>query len=97
MTELRPCPFCGSDRLLHTGGARVWVSCIACYGEGPVLRDKSAASEAWNRRPDVAAIVAWLRTGPQSTAWSRVGQAMTPTEIADAIERGDHTKKRTDV
>lgn len=47
---LRPCPFCGSKRILVTKPT-TWQSwCIDCKAIGPYKVDKQDAIEAWNRR-----------------------------------------------
>ena len=61
MTELKPCPFCGTDRLtfivpyeapgmvklVHNKSAR---GCILDYWHSGVFDDKEQAIEYWNRR-----------------------------------------------
>lgn len=61
MTELKPCPFCGTDRLafvdayefpgmirlVHNKSMR---DCILDYWHSNVFDDKEQATEWWNRR-----------------------------------------------
>lgn len=52
MSELKPCPFCGSKdlRISHVG--RDWnsVICRDCGGEGPEELGREDAISSWNRR-----------------------------------------------
>ncbi len=66
MSELKPCPFCGSPGVLEGGdfiggwnertGPRPYkvectnLWCIASYMIGAVFETKEEAMEAWNRR-----------------------------------------------
>lgn len=56
MTELRPCPFCGSSDVAveHASGSGSYraVWCYQCESQGPSKRDDDAAAYAWNRRPE---------------------------------------------
>ena len=49
MTEINPCPFCGSGdiRIALTHGD-YWVNCGKCWAEGPKCDTESAATAAWN-------------------------------------------------
>ena len=65
MTELKPCPFCGSDFLVfhvdrtHKSiikcecGASVSIDCTRC-SDPPVGMLVDSLTEMWNRRPDHA-------------------------------------------
>lgn len=44
MSQLKPCPFCGSKNLY---AARIYVICRNCGAEGPV---KSEPEKEWNTR-----------------------------------------------
>lgn len=59
MTELKPCPFCGSDQVGHATGTAyeqfLFVACHECEAQGPPTayegKDcKERAAENWNRR-----------------------------------------------
>lgn len=51
MTELKPCPFCGSDRIrVYTGLEHYTVECYSCQTHGPVKAISNEAEERWNRR-----------------------------------------------
>lgn len=53
--ELKPCPFCGSVRIVHdafatTGYTHHVIRCRCCAAEGPWSKSESGARRAWNRR-----------------------------------------------
>lgn len=54
MTELKPCPFCGSaeGRLnpVENHEGTWWVDCENCFCEGPWSKTKEYAIAAWNTR-----------------------------------------------
>lgn len=57
MTELKPCPFCGSRNIvlteIHYGIARIGCNtdmCICFYSTTTPYGSKKDAIEAWNRR-----------------------------------------------
>lgn len=54
MSELKPCPFCGSDCLRvsinESRGDNVAIECIMCGCMGPDMHNQSAAIEEWNTR-----------------------------------------------
>lgn len=52
MTELKPCPFCGSKHIRFKRGsnAGVWLQCENCFTEINLYRTEEEAIEAWNRR-----------------------------------------------
>lgn len=55
---LKPCPFCGSDRLkINETATRAFVECMACKARGPKhesqWESKPLAVHNWNiRKPD---------------------------------------------
>ena len=52
MKPLKPCPFCGSERLVVHEGKYAWVNCLNCETDGPVKQLGEEAIEAWNRRAE---------------------------------------------
>lgn len=50
MTKLKPCPFCGSERVRICGRKAFWVECDHCGGRGGVFPTREGASAFWNRR-----------------------------------------------
>lgn len=52
MSELKPCPFCGSSQLhMHDDGYIKWVECEDCLAEGPVIvGSEESATDIWNTR-----------------------------------------------
>ena len=53
-TELRPCPFCGSDNL---GLSEIFrVHCYGCGAEGPARSRMESAAKQWNRRERVVKV-----------------------------------------
>ena len=57
MTELKPCPFCGSNKvsLNHCGLEKgvVFVMCDVCCSFGPNGVHDEDAAKKWNRRAEV--------------------------------------------
>lgn len=74
MSELWPCPFCGSDEVFvsHTVQGSCWVVCENrhCGASGPTQPTPAAASAAWNSR-------ALVGTGAASSA--------QPTDVPRSI------------
>ena len=51
MFELKPCPFCGSDRIsVQHLYFRPYVICEKCHAQIPCYNTYAKAKEAWNRR-----------------------------------------------
>ena len=89
MSDLKPCPFCGSEaRLLDdtSHSTAVWVGCatIGCFGHDQWEETEAEAIAAWNRRaamPEVEALraeVEWLR--------HQINEASDPSFIFGAMD-----------
>lgn len=56
MSELKPCPFCGSDNVTVKGaeitGPNPYVYCRKCHTHGPQRISYLGAKNAWNRRAE---------------------------------------------
>ena len=52
MSELKPCPFCGSKDISLDPDSRFgfWAQCGDCSAAGPFQHLKHEAIEAWNER-----------------------------------------------
>jgi Lar family restriction alleviation protein len=56
MTELLPCPFCGSNNVSEARDVMHWqvVRCDDCGSSGPCIElDRKKANALWNTRTDV--------------------------------------------
>jgi len=50
MSDLKPCPFCGSKNVILRGiESNFWLKCVNCGTDGPLCNEKSAKKE-WNNR-----------------------------------------------
>ena len=47
---LKPCPFCGSERVRICGRKSYWVECDHCSGMGGHFPTREGAAAFWNRR-----------------------------------------------
>lgn len=51
MTELKPCPFCGSnDVKIHVGYSHSYIRCEGCIVSTRRFKDIQGAVNCWNRR-----------------------------------------------
>ena len=54
MTELKPCPFCGSEQVeIAYLLTRPYSICKKCHGQIPCYNTYPDAKKAWNRRNGV--------------------------------------------
>ena len=51
MTELKPCPFCGSKNIGDTGLWRHVITCHQCGAKSAPFSSWDNAVNAWNNRP----------------------------------------------
>lgn len=49
MTELKPCPFCGGEAELYSGGIK-YVLCKECLATSNDFKTEAEAIKAWNTR-----------------------------------------------
>ncbi|MBM2769880.1 Lar family restriction alleviation protein [Burkholderia anthina] len=63
LTDLLPCPFCGSAASLNSDHIDYFVLCDTCSGEGPRLQSPTGNHEASKR----GAIAAWNARAPVET------------------------------
>jgi Lar family restriction alleviation protein len=57
VTELKPCPFCGSEDIEidcagYLDDSDHWVICQDCGAASGIIKEASDAIEAWNTRAD---------------------------------------------
>jgi Lar family restriction alleviation protein len=52
---LKPCPFCGNDRVLLAYDYGIYAVCQGCGANGPhrLIQDEKTAVTLWNRRKQV--------------------------------------------
>lgn len=66
MTELNPCPFCGSKEVFaeldveSSASPFYSVNCSSCGAEGPTASSKNSCIELWNPRPSAQPNQSWL-------------------------------------
>lgn len=55
MSDLKPCPFCGSDHLVYNSASGLstgrFVRCADCHACGPLAEDDARAKAVWNEAP----------------------------------------------
>jgi len=57
VSELKPCPFCGSDKVSRNGTVNEsFIECENCHAFGPPDSVSDVADVLWDRRPDSAEI-----------------------------------------
>ena len=59
MSELKPCPFCGTSNceIVSNGHDSQFVECMFCGASGPAHENHDETTEAWNRRAQPAQAV----------------------------------------
>ena len=103
MSELKPCPFCGSeaklfaDKKTQDWGAICQQPECECNARIPYCSTREEAIEQWNRRapdPRVAALEEALRKIVDVSAWMGLGGKQI-TGIAQAALEEEAGEKRT--
>lgn len=61
MSELKPCPFCGSDQDVYWSDAVSYIACGRCGALGPDGDDEAEIARLWNTRPEVERLTAELK------------------------------------
>lgn len=78
MSELWPCPFCGSDEVFvsQTVQGSSWVVCenMHCGANGPMQPSPAEAVAAWNSR-------APMTSGAESGSWPAATAPVLPVEV----------------
>lgn len=69
MSDLKPCPFCGSDHLVYNSASGMktgrFVRCICCDAHGPLMENDELARDAWGNAMRLGEVVE-LPTGEDS-------------------------------
>lgn len=78
--KLKPCPFCGSERVRICGRKSYWVACDHCGGMGGHFPTREGASAFWNRR----AILRNLQYENETLVFVD-DDKMTTKDIAEAV------------
>lgn len=97
MSELKPCPCCGST---DVGGAGGIVSCYSCHLETTKHKTTSDACQSWNNRPAENKIKADGVREAKAEALAKLGWRDTThylvvkflrklDEVTERIEKGD--------
>lgn len=84
MSELLPCPFCGSTEVSvsHTVQGSCWVACdtVACGAIGPLKATPAEAASAWNTRAAGGSAVR-----PARTFALEPSEAVRPVEVESRL------------
>lgn len=48
--KLKPCPFCGKNKLTIVGKNDLWISCDTCHTESGIAPNAEILAEMWNTR-----------------------------------------------
>ena len=60
MSDLKPCPFCGSDNTrAYSSTGICWVECLSCDAVGPTAKTEAEAIDAWNM--SIERVCVWTR------------------------------------
>lgn len=53
VSNLKPCPFCGREKLIRVTVKTCFIVCEGCETQGPVENTLDDAIEAWNTRTEM--------------------------------------------
>lgn len=96
MSDLLPCPFCGStdpeadeQKFPYEGGVKIkqFVGCLDCFTQGPTANNESDAVELWNTRT------------PPPVQWIKASERLPTAEDGDCFgdlwvfEKGRKTQR----